>query len=233
MINLMGSIFNSYGYVRSDVFVNDSAVLYAKECDTPDEFFVVMDITRRTTSEIDPLQAELHALLSYFFSITDGAEKNTNLVLLKNYEYKIDTRSQSVINRKISEVEENPYFFKKSLIIFNAEESSAIKRELVSPESGQIKDALAFVMHDYTRFIRFRDQDNDVLFRIVSKLYTKLPFLTYSLNAEKQIDLSLEIEKELEARQLGDKCVELLSVLDDSQASVEEWITSIEGVEDV
>lgn len=233
MIDLMGSIFTAYNYVRSDLFVSDCAVLYTKNTDVPDEYFVVMDITRRPTAEIDPLQAELHALLNNFFSLTEGAEKNTNLVLIKNYEYKFDARSQSVINRKISEVEENPYFFKKSLIIFNNEEQSALRKELVSLDSLRIKEALAFVMHDYARFMNFRDYDNDVLFRIISKLYTKLPFLTYSLSPEKQIDLSFEVEKELAKCQLGDKCAELLAVLDYDQASVEEWIISIEGQEGV
>lgn len=233
MINILNLIFNAFGYMKSNTVVNEYSGLYIKEGGVQDEFFIVADITHRKASDIDPLQAELHASLNEFFNLTDGAEKNTNLVLLKKYEYKGDAKSQGVVNRKISEIEENPYFFKKSLIVYNEEELVSLNEALIADKPDSIADALALVMQNYARFINFRERDDDVLFRVISKLYTKIPFLTYNLSPEKQINLSFEIEAQLKKIQLHEECMALLSVVEDDQVLVDAWIASLEGGEDV
>ena len=232
MLSIINMIISASGYIKEDAFSFPGSFLYSKEHAAKDEFFIILDISDKLTTDIDNIQTELHSSMSDFFSKNEGAEKNTNLILLKNANLSTDRLTQNIINRKISDVEENPFYFKKSLIFYSNDELASIGNALTSSSPLEVAKSLSAIMHDYTRFINFRDHDNDILFRIVSKLYTKLPFLTYNLKQGDLICLSSTIKNILTEKLLLEKSQQLFNIDHTDVSATNAWMNSIEEEEE-
>lgn len=228
MLSIINMIISASGYIKEDAFSFPGSFLYSKEQANKDEFFIISDISDKLTTDIDDFQTELHSAMSDFFSKNEGAEKNTNLILLKNANLPTDRLTQNIINRKISDVEENPFYFKKNFIFYSDDELTSISNILISSSPLDVVKSLSAIMHDYTRFINFRDYDNDILFRVVSKLYTKLPFLTYNLKQSDLICLSSTIKNILIDKLLLERSQQLIRIDLSDLSATNAWMKSIE-----
>lgn len=230
MINLIELLFNDSGYTRVEQIDISDARLYRRSDTLQDEFFIIKDFTSESSEKIDELQSELHSSLGSFFSSVEGAEKNTNLILIKCHQK--PTPSQAIsLNRKISEIEENPYYFKKSVLAYTEEEIGFLAD--ARNANNTLKMTLEQIVHSNEHFINFRDNGTVSLFSIAIKIYTKLPFLTYNLKPEDQIDLSAKIDFELQLRDLIEVRTEALNLDANDLDALEAWIAEQEIEEDV
>ncbi|AZF23235.1 ABC-three component system middle component 1 [Pseudomonas sp. R3-52-08] len=232
MINLIELLFNDSGYTRVEQIDISDARLYRRSGTLQDEFFIIKDFTSESSEKIDELQSEIHSSLGSFFSSVEGAEKNTNLILIKRHQK--PTPSQAIsLNRKISEIEENPYYFKKSVLAYTEEEIAFLADAHNANANSTLKATLEQIVHSNEHFINFRDNGTTSLFSIAIKIYTKLPFLTYNLKPEDQIDLSADIDFKLQLRDLTKVCKEALSLDVNDLDALEAWIAKQEIEEDV
>ncbi|KPN93461.1 ABC-three component system middle component 1 [Pseudomonas nunensis] len=225
MINLIELIFDGAGYSRADYPNDFDARLYRRTGALQDEFFIVKDFSTESSQIIDELQSDIYLSLAPFFSLVEGAEKNTNLILMKCHPAPTNAQA-TLLNRKISEIEENPYFFKKSVLAYTIEEMEALSSKILETPDKNLATTIEEVMHNYEDFIEFRDHNTNPLFSVVTKLYTKLPFLTYNLKPEDQIQLGNEIDQKLQLKNLYTIRDEALELDIDSADALEAWIAS-------
>ncbi len=232
MINLIELLFTDSGYARVEQVDISDARLYRRSGTLQDEFFIIKDFTKESSEKIDELQSEIHSSLGSFFSSVEGAEKNTNLILIKCHQK--PTSSQAIsLNRKISEIEENPYYFKKSVLAYTEEEINFLSDAHRTNTSSSLKATIEEIVHNNEDFIKFRDTGTASLFSIAVKIYTKLPFLTYNLKPEDQIDISAEIDLTLQLRNLYDVRTEALRLDANNSDALEAWIAKQEIEDDV
>ncbi len=232
MINLIELLFNDSGYYRIEQINISDARLYRRHGALQDEFFIVKDFTNESSEQIDQLQSEIHSSLGDFFSSVEGSEKNTNLILIKCH--RAPNASQIIsLNRKISEIEENPYYFKKSVLAYTEEEMQLLSAAHLENPGKSLKNTIEEIVHNNEGFIDFRDNGTTSTFSISVKIYTKLPFLTYNLKPENQIDLSTEINNKLLAQNLYNIRAEALELDANNSEAIETWIEEQESEEDV
>jgi hypothetical protein len=225
MINLIELIFDGAGYSRVDYLNDFDARLYRRTGVLQDEFFIVKDFSTESSKIIDELQSDIYLSLAPFFSLVEGAEKNTNLILMKCHPTPTNAQA-TLLNRKISEIEENPYFFKKSVLAYTIEEMEALSSKSLKTPDKNLVTTIEEVMHNYEDFIEFRDHNTNPLFSLATKIYTKLPFLTYNLKPEDQIQLGSEIDHKLQLQSLYTIRDEALELDIDSTDALEVWIAS-------
>lgn len=225
MINLIELIFDGAGYSRVDYLNDFDARLYRRTGVLQDEFFIVKDFSTESSKIIDELQSDIYLSLAPFFSLVEGAEKNTNLILMKCHPTPTNAQA-TLLNRKISEIEENPYFFKKSVLAYTIEEMEALSSKSLKTPDKNLVTTIEEVMHNYEDFIEFRDHNTNPLFSLATKIYTKLPFLTYNLKPEDQIQLGSEIDHKLQLQSLYTIRDEALELDIESTDALEVWIAS-------
>ncbi|TKI89490.1 hypothetical protein FC695_35915, partial [Bacillus cereus] len=105
-------------------------------------------------------------------------EKNFSLLVCLNYNKEIDVEMQ----KDIYEIEENPYDFKKYVLIYSDEQVQMLSKELLSPEYRMlipvegIKNVLNKILIDNARFYNFKNYMNDTVYDLITKIFIKLPF---------------------------------------------------------
>ncbi|WP_137009831.1 ABC-three component system middle component 1 [Aquitalea aquatilis] len=223
MINIIRDLIVSFGYDLSDIGGNKNMMLFSssENANHVVSHFAIQDITDCSSSEVlTKIQVEAYKSLGEFFSLNSDSEKNTILLLLVKHK-----NSEMEINRKISEIEEDPYFFKKQVIFYTTEEFGAIY-ELA--QNKKLSEAIHSILNNKTRFVEFSNGSDDHLYSIITKLYTKLPFLT--INEMKYVapDLSRNITEKLTQAGLVSVRDHLLDICSDEMA-IEAWLEAKQG----
>lgn len=179
-------------------------------------YFVIQEITPHSPSGvISQVQSRTFISLKNFFSENPNAEKNTTLIFLIE---KDDINSN--VNKEISDIEEDPYFFKKHVIQYSNEEKKLLNENII--ESDPIK-SIENVLYNKERFLKFCSNDDDQLYSIVAKLYAKLPFLTIREIGEVAPDLSGDIAGKLTKKGILDLRGKLLNIVND-EVEINAWI---------
>lgn len=130
------------------------------------------------------------------FSLSDRFNKNRTLILI--VQNVSDTPS---IRKKISEIEEDPYFFKKQVLSLSENEGKKISTLISAPS---ILKKCEEIVTDSKGFSLFRNELKEnliiesALYSLVIKLYEKLPFLSLCIKEEESENLAASIDGQLD-----------------------------------
>nr|WP_242551194.1 ABC-three component system middle component 1 [Enterococcus hulanensis] len=135
--------------------------------------------------------------------------------------------------KKIFEIEEDPYFFKKYLLSYN-DDFDKIKNELVKGES--INDTINNIINDVQIFNQYKD-GKDIeevkLYDVCTKLMTKIPFISLSHKQNDLDDLSETITSGLSEDNLMENRNKILEYFElEDEEFIDKMTESIE-LEDV
>lgn len=137
--------------------------------------------------------------------ISSSFEKNATLIIF--------TKQNQIVNlyddtsRQVISIEEDPYFFKKQVLVIPSNDIKGISNSFDDNEKSYIT-YLQDRISDTKNFNDFMNSKTvDALpgateYSFVAKLYEKLPFLTLSVKASTQRDLQTSIDNELSEAQL-------------------------------
>ena len=174
--------------------------------------FVILDITTFQTSYV---LADLQFLILSLLETNSSSpqlEKNTTLILLLEHKDK-----QQDIHKKVSEIEEDQYYFKKQVLFYTAEEKKLL---LKSIDFESLINSLETILYDQEKFINYSEGKDKGLYSIVSRTYSKLPFLTIQRAAHTRPDIRHAIDSQLNSKNLLNLRDLLLSIaLDENKIS--------------
>lgn len=133
------------------------------------------------------------------FKFSDFFEQNRTLILITKGENTPENR------RIVAEIEEDPYFFKKQVLLLNDKETEAINILL---EAESILEKCQTVISNSESFNQFKKElsdnkisdnkiNNSALYSLVAKLYEKLPFLKLEVTEKESKNLDEIINKKL------------------------------------
>ncbi|UNM96412.1 hypothetical protein MMG00_00620 [Ignatzschineria rhizosphaerae] len=183
------------------------------------DYFVFIEQNAGTLehSSISELQRKLQVYTRKNFPegdfISDHYERNSTLIIFVRSDYEIV--SDSTV-KMIMDIEEDPYLFKKQVVFLNKQEIESLERELLVADS--IEDKCKKVIEDIDAFLNFKNElkNNEIqqsaLYSLVTKLYEKIPFLTFDVVKKDYQNLSEEINKILKERNVLDLKNTLLSL---------------------
>ena len=128
------------------------------------------------------------------FIISNSFNKNRSLILITQ------GRTTRENRQKVAEVEEDPYFFKKQVLLLNKNEMEEI---LMLLKSESIIQKCHDIISDNRQFTEFKKElskdkvDKSAHYSLVTKLYEKLPFLTLNVTNKKSKNLKEHIDSKL------------------------------------
>lgn len=194
------------------------------------EYFIVINLKNPTISNLNKLiEYDFNSIYSYVKSIKDYKaymEKNTSLVVLLE-----TTERDSNFNRKVFDIEENKYNFKKYVITYTQDQLEQLQD--IDSQEGDLLKKTNEIIYDKDEFIEFKSNPmEDSLYNIVSKLYIKLPFLKLNPKEEKISSLEDDIKDKFLLYEEIDKNIvkEIISLNDkDLKDLSEEKILSMVG----
>lgn len=177
-----------------------------------DEYQIYLD----TYLKKDVLDSEENFKLSHFF------EQNRTLILITEGENTQENR------RIVAEIEEDPYFFKKQVLLLNDKETEVINILL---EADSILEKCQTVISNSESFNQFKKElsdnkiNNSALYSLVAKLYEKLPFLTLDIKVQDTQNLTEEIDEALTNNKLLNLKDKLLTI--DSDEGFEAYLEEL------
>lgn len=189
-------------------------------------------------SEIDYLSDEYQIYLNTYieevivtkykdFILSDSFNKNRSLILITQGETSRENR------QIIAEIEEDPYFFKKQILLLNENEIEVIPTLL---ESESIIDKCNEIISDSSQFIEFKQEicsdkiDKSALYSLVAKLYEKLPFLTLNIRNKRSENLTELINKNIDDENLIALRNELIKL--ETEKDIDDYIKSLINIKD-
>ena len=183
LIDILKNIFinNEFNETTID-YLDYKCSLYRKN--NEDNFFIVLDKESISDSELNYLKSrgflELYNKLEKL-EVTDKTfEKNATLVLC----LKTD-------NNLINKIEEDSYLFKKNIIVYSEEMRTALVELL--RDNYSLNNMNGFLNNDNI-FENSKGNKNDG-YTLLSRLFIKLPFLTYERGVRELDNLSEIIQK--------------------------------------
>ncbi|KRF06041.1 hypothetical protein ASG89_20065 [Paenibacillus sp. Soil766] len=200
MINLLKQIFTESGFQISDDVLRSSSsnVFFAERTDYGKfDFFVVVNVNKiKLLHDYNELFEEFYSTIITNRQGFIGIEKNLSLILLMESNSMQFTKEQ---NSLIYDLEEDPYYFKKYVLVYTQQQQELIIERL-SQEIEVIEYLNEFLLNaDYfNSFKRNQDSEIAIEYDIVSKLFIKIPFLNIKHEIKKLIKLSDEIRSKME-----------------------------------
>jgi len=183
LINILKNIFINNEFTETIIdYLDYECSLYRRN--NEDNFFIVLDKESISDSELKSLNSEgfleLYNKLEKL-EITDKTfEKNATLVLC----LKTD-------NNLINKIEEDSYLFKKNIIVYSEEMRTALVELL--RDNYSLSNMNGFLNND-NMFENSKGNKNDG-YTLLSRLFIKLPFLTYERGVRELDNLSEIIQK--------------------------------------
>lgn len=225
MIKIIDEILIASGcsiqYCSLDLYGGGGFFVYSREHENSNllSYFIVKDIGDvEAEFFLNSRQIEIYENLSEFFSQNEASEKNSILILLRQ-----DERDELLANSFVSTLEEDRFFFKKQVILYSSNEKNVLQKEL---ENSSSKINFASIIYDKDRFKKFSTENNDPLYSILVKLYTKIPSLTIEGDNYKYLDLSEIISNRLREKNLYNSNLEMLLLGNDDEA-IKKWISKL------
>ncbi|MFV3014546.1 hypothetical protein C8K66_11467 [Pseudomonas sp. GV105] len=198
MIKILKNIMVSNGLVVVDVDV-DSEIsdfyLYRGSSSQREEYFLVLELTDTSNETLrkflDEKAQEIFEDIQKSGKVEIFFEKNCTMLICINSE-KLDPEL-------VLALEEDPYNFKKNVIIYSDSELAELDNYLVSrPMEAFTGDMINDVLNanDGRDFLAFKYQrGRNVLYDLVIRVVLKLPFLVYKPREQKLENLSEKIDE--------------------------------------
>ncbi|MNW44345.1 hypothetical protein D3C74_215750 [compost metagenome] len=195
MKEIISKVFNESDFsIRS---MRDSTIdhFFASSNNDRVSYFLVVFIKESQTElNIDTLNSNYDLIKKLETGYDNQMDKNLSMVIC----YKRDSLSiDENINRKIFQIEEDPYFFKKYVFTY-----TELQLQLVSHNLKGHKSYLEYlygIINEPTYFHEHKEKPyTETEYNFVSKLFIKLPFLSLrGLNRDTIEDLPKTIQKKL------------------------------------
>ncbi|MCP2229416.1 hypothetical protein OKW12_004874 [Pseudomonas silensiensis] len=168
MINIINSIFTSSNFKPTEC---DKGTIYTLSEEQKKSFWLV--VTAENTDVILEQQSRYFDRCKE--SISDPAlEKNLSLLILHRTNNLLD----STLKQKILEIEENPYFFKKTVLYFTQNELDS----LLTISTSIDMDFLGSKISSKTVFTAYKDNLNNESWQsLLYRLAIKIPFIKLNL----------------------------------------------------
>ncbi|WP_404317016.1 ABC-three component system middle component 1 [Malaciobacter canalis] len=180
LINILEHIFGEFEFLSKELNRNDYSVsLFYKENSA--DYFIVLDKENITNLEIESFLEVIQEIYTEFKnddSTNETFDKNTTFIMCVNGE-----NNESVL----SSLEEDPYIFKKNIITYSDEELEDVI-ELLNLEYSY--ENLLLNLNNEENFDQFKNNSNLAGYRLLSKLFIKLPFLNFERQVRELENLS-------------------------------------------
>lgn len=191
------------------------------------EYFIVMNLKKPKEEELDSLLSEdfnkiyTEVVNSVYFN--NYISKNTTAIIFIELEDLNSASNNSSLNKKILNIEESKYNFKKNIITYTEKQAKEFQ-ELLNIEHD-IRASINKVIYDKDKFVEFKKDPNiDSIYNFTSKLQIKIPFLALK-SEEKEIEsLKENIDKQLKDLNY-DKLINMIINIDDfDEVDMEKFI---------
>lgn len=196
MKEVLNSLFTETNFDVDEItsFIGYESFFAKRKTNEKLNFFVVLFLEEKNLENFNleattTISEQIKKLDFYEASM----DKNTSLLICLNYESSIDDELQ----KYIFSIEEDPYDFKKYLLIYSSDQARAFKNE-ISLKQEVLKE-LNCILLNTERFNKFKEKkETDLSYELVTKLFIKLPFLTIDLDEEKEMkDIQGMIDQEI------------------------------------
>jgi len=200
LIDILKNIFINNEFTETTItYLEYKCFLYRRN--NEDNFFIVLDKESISNDELNSLISqgflELYNKLEKL-EVTDKTfEKNATLVLCLKIE-----------NDLINKIEEDSYLFKKNIIVYSEKMETALLKLVKDDYSlSNINNLL----NSDIMFEESKNNQNDG-YTLLSRLFIKIPFLTYKRGVRELGNLSEIIQKKSEdegMKKLYEQCIKL------------------------
>lgn len=218
---------------RIDNYIDNIAMFVPSNQSKKIEYFIVINLKDPTANNLDKLIEDgFNSIYSYIKSSEDYdtyMEKNTSLIILLE-----TTERDSNFNRKIFDIEENKYNFKKYVITYT--KSQLEKLQELYRQGDDLLKKTNKIIYDTDEFTGFKSNPlENSLYNIVSKLYIKLPFLKLNPEEKELSSLESDIKSKISSDEKIDKDI-VRKIIDSNDIdlknlSEEEILSMVKGVE--
>lgn len=199
-------IFLFNGFVKYDInkyeceYIDEVKFFKPTEALKKQEYFIVMNLKYPNIEDLDKLLNEgfneiyNEIVNSDYFN--NYVVKNTTAIIFLELEDLNSASNNSILNKKILDIEESKYNFKKNVITYTYKQANDFIK--VYRELDNINESINSIIYNKDAFIEFKKNPiSESIYNLTSKLQIKIPFLTLE-NENKSIkSLKQEIDYEL------------------------------------
>jgi len=186
--------------------------------------YVTNDIQIKLASLIKNQAGNFEQITNSEVKISSSFDKNATLIIFTTHDVNV---KNNVVKQAIS-IEEDPYFFKKLVLLMPEKEISIIESNFTEHKDSYI----AYIQNLISDTERFNEFTNNNMFGLsnkgieysfVAKLYEKLPFLALIVAPSNQEVLQKKIDRKLTEKQLLE-CEKLLEL---DVNNLEGWLSEV------
>lgn len=227
-------LFNGFsGYdIDKDECQYIDEVKFFKPIDTlkKQEYFIVMNLKEPTIEDLDKLlNGDFNKIYNEIVNsnyFNNYVIKNTTAIIFLELRDLISASNNSTLNKKILDIEESKYNFKKNVITYTSKQVNDFIK--LYYESGDINNLINDIIYDKTAFIGFKKNPiSESIYNLTSKLQIKIPFLRLK-NENKSIkSLKQEIDNELKCLSYYDFVNKIIDIDDLENIDIEMFIEGI------
>lgn len=194
------------------------------------EYFIVMNLKEPKIEDLDKLLNE--GFNEIYNEVVNGDYfnnyiiKNTTAIIFLELEDLKIASDNSSLNKKILDIEESKYNFKKNVITYTSKQINDFIEIYKSLDN--INESINKIIYNKDAFIEFKkDPISDSIYNLISKLQIKIPFLT--LRDENKIISSLkqEIDNELKRFNYYELVNKIINIDDLENIDIETFIEEI------
>lgn len=194
------------------------------------EYFIVMNLKEPKISDLDKLLNEdfneiyNEIVNSDYFN--NYVVKNTTAIIFLELRDLNSASNNSILNKKILDIEESKYNFKKNVITYTSKQIN----DFIKVYKGlyNINECINNIIYDKSAFIEFKKNPiSESIYNLASKLQIKIPFLTLK-NENKSIkSLKQEIDNELKTLNYYEFVNKIIRIDDLENIDIETFIEEI------
>ncbi|ALC84842.1 hypothetical protein AM499_02695 [Bacillus sp. FJAT-22090] len=204
MKEVIKKIFNDYNFEERELPLLSENFLFAvnlsEDCLN---FYLVLFI-----DNIDKDFLEIQ--VSEYYSAIKGLETGYDERMDKNLSMLVCLRNDDVtlkeeLVKKVFEIEEDPYYFKKYVLTYKEEQYQELLKYFQENNIKESRTILNNIVNNIELFSLYKKEPNDYsnsLFNLCSKLLIKLPFIVFERDEKQMENLTEVIKKELNKEDL-------------------------------
>lgn len=216
MIELINSIFEEKGFKKKEDSLEGQKYYFStRKSESNFDFFVIIDQDNKELN-IEMFNEWSSLLIDKLISENPipGIDKNLSMIILLKSDSETDDKE---FQKVISEIEEDPYYFKKNILTYTKEQEKKLT-SLVLNKS--IVNEIENYVGNKQQFYEFKKNSanlielNSNLYNLISKIFIKLPFLSVPIKKETLSNLSDKIREQINDKDASYLNISLKSIPD-------------------
>lgn len=229
-------IFLFNGFVGYDINKNECEYIDEVKFFKPtedlkkQEYFIVINLKQPKEEDLDKLLDEgfneiyNEVVNSDYFN--NYVIKNTTSIVFLELEDLNSASNNSTLNKKILDIEESKYNFKKNVITYTSKQINGFMK--IYRGKDNINEIINDIIYDKNEFIEFKKNPiSDSVYNLISKLQIKIPFLTLKNESKSIKSLKQEIDNELKNLNYYELANKIISIDDFENIDIERFIEEI------